>query len=170
MPKFLASILIVLGLGAVNPALADDAPDGGAVIVPAFVDAGPPPLDAVDAGPVIAPAPPSAAIHDPAEAPLAAWDDAKAARKAGWPVLVFFLLVAISKTLAYGREKLSGAPLIGKLALWLSTGKRAVAVAAIGVIGVAGYDKLLDGGSMTSALVAAGIAASGLMHSTTKGA
>jgi hypothetical protein len=168
MTKFLASILIVLGLSAVSPALADDAPDGGAVIVPAFIDAGPPPM--LDAGLVTAPAPPSAAVHDPAEAPLAAWDDAKAARKAGWPVLVFFVLVAISKALAYGREKLAAVPLIGKLALWLSTGKRAVALAALGVVGVAGYDKLMSGGSLTSALVAAGVAASGLMHSTTKGA
>jgi hypothetical protein len=166
MPKFLVSILIVLGLSAINPALADDAPDAGAVIVPAFVDAGPHP--ALDAGPIAAPAPPSAAIHDPAEAPLAAWDDAKAARKAGWPVLVFFVLVAISKALAYGREKLASVPLIGKLAVWLSTGKRAVAIAALGVVGVAGYDKLMSGGSLTSALVAAGIAASGLMSSTTK--
>jgi hypothetical protein len=113
---------------------------------------------------------PSASVPDPAEHPIQAWDEAKAAKKGGWAMLVFFVLVALTKALAYGREKLAGVPLVGKASAWLAQGKRAMIVAGATAIGVAGYDVLAGGGSLTAALFAAGAALAGVLHSETKGA
>ncbi len=101
---------------------------------------------------------------------MAAWDEAKAARKVGWPLAVFAVLVMLSKALAYGREKLKAVPVIGKAAQWLSVGKRAMLVVGFGTVAAAGYDVLTAGGSLVAALFAAGVAVAGVLHSTTKGA
>ncbi len=115
--------------------------------------------------------PPKAAdLPNPAAAPVQAWDDAKAARKVSWPLAVWAALAMLGKALAYGREKLKTVPIVGKAAEWLSVGKRAMVVAAIGTVGSAGYDVLISGGSVVAALVASGIAIAGTVHSTTKGA
>ena len=114
--------------------------------------------------------PPSAAIPNPAENPVQAWDEAKAAKKGGWAILVFFVLVALTKALAYGRDRLKGWPGVGWIARRLAVGKTAMIVSAVGACGAAGYDALVQGGSATAALFAAGVALAGVLHSTTKGA
>lgn len=113
--------------------------------------------------------PKGADLPNPATAPLQAWDDAKAARKVAWPLAVWAAIAMLGKALAYGREKLKGVPVVGKAAVWLSVGKRAMWVAAIGTVGSAGYDVLISGGSVVSALIASGIALAAVTHSTTKG-
>lgn len=115
-----------------------------------------------------APAPKVDSLHNPAAEPVAAWDDVKAARKTSWPLAVWAGLAMLGKALAYGRERLKGVPLLGKLASWLATGKAAMVVAGFGAIGAAGYDILVSGGSLVAALVASGIAAAGVTHSTTQ--
>lgn len=145
---------------------------------PALADGSADPVVAADhseaagsaAGSAAATPPPSASVPDPAEHPVQAWDDAKAARKSGWPVLVFFVLVALTKALAYGRDKLAGMPGIGWIAARLAKGKAAMIVAGVAALGAAGYDALANGGSLTAALMAAGVALAGALHSTTKNA
>jgi hypothetical protein len=57
-----------------------------------------------------------------------AWDEVKATRKGGWPLVVYFALVALTKALAYGRDKLQGMPGLGWIARRLSIGKTAMIV------------------------------------------
>lgn len=90
--------------------------------------------------------PPSDALHDPIKDPLGALNDAKAAKKSGWPILVLVLLIAITKTLAF-------AP--GAVGKWFSTGKRAMYVAAAGGLLTAMYNALALGGSYYAAGLAA---------------
>jgi hypothetical protein len=99
-----------------------------------------------------------------------AWDEVKATKKGGWPLVVYFALVALTKALAYGRDKLQGMPGLGWIARRLSVGKTAMIVAGLGALAAAGYDVLAAGGSITAALMASGLALAGAMHSTTKGA
>jgi hypothetical protein len=164
----LLSITLALSLllVAVRPSLADTPPDApGVVVIPAMETAS-------AAAPVVTPAPvaPHDAVTNPAEHPVQAWDDAKATKKGGWPLLVYFVLVALTKALAYGRDKLHGAPVIGWIARRLSIGKTAMIVAGLGALAAAGYDVLAAGGSIVAALMASGLALAGAMHSTTKGA
>lgn len=112
----------------------------------------------------------AAMLPNPATSPIAAIDEVKEARRTSWPLAVWAAIAMLGKGLAYGREKLKGVPLAGKLAEWLSQGKRAMWLAAIGAVGAAGYDVMIQGGSTVAALVAAGIALAGVTHSTTKGA
>lgn len=148
--------------------------DGGPVTIPPMVDAGAELADASagsGSGSDVTPAPevkPSDAISNPLEHPAAAVSEAKDAKKYGWAGLVFFVIVALTKALAYAREKLATTPLIGKFAAWLAVGKRAVIIAALGALGVAGYDALVGGGTLVAALFAALIAAAGVMSSTTR--
>lgn len=155
MRSIVLAIALVLGFAAL--VLADSAS------VPALVG------DTATAAPPVVAAP-IATVTNPAEHPIQAWDEARAAKKSGWAMLVFFCLVALTKALAYGRDKLQGLPLIGWAAKRLSVGKTAMIVAGIGAVGCAGYDVLIGGGSPTAALFAAGAALGGVMHSTTKGA
>lgn len=111
---------------------------------------------------------PSDKLHDPTTDPVAAWDDAKAAKRTSWPLAVWCVLAMLGKALAYGRDKLKGVPLLGKLAAWLAVGKAAMVVAGIGAVGAAGFDVLINGGTLTAALVASGIAIAGVTHSTTQ--
>ena len=158
-------LALVVLVATVSPVMAQDA--GVALIEPmsAGSAAG---SAAVPVAPVVAS--PSSALPNPATSPVAAWDEAKAARKTSWPLLVFALLVMLSKALAYGREALKGLPVVGKAAEWLSVGKRAMLVAGFATVGAAGYDVLMAGGSLVAALIAAGVAVAGALHSTTKGA
>lgn len=106
----------------------------------------------------------SADLPNPVLHPGAAWNDWKATKKTGWPLAVFAGLVFIGKGLAYGKDKLGGVPLLGRLAAWLAVGRRATALAAIGTIGAAGYDVLRSGGSLSAAVIAAGVAFAGLLQ------
>lgn len=171
--KNFAALSVLAFVAGVSVAQAQ-VPDAGPVVVPAFVDPAEGSASVSSAGGsdglVAAQPAPSAGVTNPAEHPLQAWDDAKAARKGGWPLLVFFALVALTKALAYGRDKLGGVPGVGWIARRLAVGKTAMIVAGIGAIGCAGYDVLANGGSLVAALTAAGLALAGALHSTTKGA
>ncbi len=155
--KKLLAICLVLGCSAV--AYGDPPSDAGTVIVPAMVDAG--------AAPVVTPAD---ALPNPLERPAQAMDDAKLARKTSWPLAVWAALAMAGKALAYGRDKMQGMPVFDDLATWLSKGKHAMWVAAVGAVGAAGYNVMVSGGTLVAALLASGIAIAGLSHSTTKGA
>lgn len=113
---------------------------------------------------------PSDTVVNPVTQPVQAWSDEKAARKVGWPLAIWLGLVMLGKGLAYSRDKFKTTPVIGKLAAWLAKGKGAMILAAIGGCGAAGYDTVVNGGSWVAALVAAGAALGGVMHSTTKDA
>jgi hypothetical protein len=97
-------------------------------------------------------------VVNPAEHPVQALDEAKAAKTYGWAALAFFVLVSLSKALAYGRDKLAGLPAIGWIAARLAKGKTAMIVAGVGAVAAAGYNILADGGTLTSALFAAAVA------------
>lgn len=162
------SFIVALLLFA-SPVYAQAVPDdAGLVVVPALVDAGPTAPTVITT--TTTEIKPSDVIVNPAEHPVQALGEAKAARKSGWAMLLFFCLVAITKALAYGRDKLAGLPLLGKAATWLATGKRAVLVAGLAAVGAAGYDILAGGGTVTAALFAAVTAYAAALHSTTKGA
>lgn len=113
-------------------------------------------------------APKSEQVPNPAEHPLEAWDDAKAAKKTSWPLLVWLSLVMLGKALAYGRDHLKGVPLVGWIARRMAIGKTAMLVAAVGAVGAAGYDVVIAGGSWVAGLVASGAALGGVLHSTTQ--
>jgi hypothetical protein len=120
-----------------------------------------------------APAPATApkasdAIHNPATDPSAAWDDARAAKKTSWPLAVWAVLAMLGKALAYGATALAGVPLLGRLAAMLAKGKAAMVIAGIGAVGAAGFDVLVNGGTLTAALVASSVAIAGVTHSTTQ--
>ena len=145
---------------------------------PALADGSADPVVAADhseaagsaAGSAVTTPPPADAVSDPLEHPAQAYDQAKAAKREGWAVLVFFCLVALTKALAYGRDKLAGMPVIGWAAARLAKGKTAMIVAGIGAVAAAGYNILADGGTLGSALIAAGVALAGALHSTTHNA
>lgn len=111
---------------------------------------------------------PSDDLDNPAKNPIAAWDDAKAARRTSWPLAVWAVLAMLGKALAYGATALAGVPLLGKLAAWMAKGKGAMVVAGVGAVGAAGFDVLANGGTLTAALVASGVAIAGVTHSTTQ--
>lgn len=115
-----------------------------------------------------APAAAAPEVANPAQHPAQALTEVQLARKTSWPLAVWLALAMLGKTLAYGRDKLKGVPLVGKLAALLAKGKGAMFVAAVGTVGAAGYGIMLDGGTLVSALVAAGVALAGVTHSTTK--
>jgi len=84
---------------------------------------------------------PSDSLHNPATDPVAAWDDAKSARKLGWPSLVF----AVVTMLAWGLGT------VGKnltWLAWLNKGKTATILGAAAAIGMAGYNAAVEGGTI----------------------
>lgn len=164
MKRIVITLSFLIGL--TTPVLADTAPlDAGPAVVIQPMEAG------SGSGSAFATAPtPADTVANPVTSPVVAYDEAKAARKEGWAVLVFFCLVALTKALAYGRDKLAGLPGIGWIAAKLAVGKTAMIVAGIGALAAAGYNVLADGGTVGSALIAAGVALAGALHSTTKGA
>lgn len=169
---FLAAI--ALPFTARPPSAWADTTDAGTVTVEPFKEPPAPPAataagSSSTSGSAAAPAhKPSDDLDNPAVNPIAAWDDAKAARKTSWPLAVWAVLAMVGKALAYGADKLKGVPVLGKLASMLATGKTAMVVAGIGAVGAAGFDVLANGGTLTAALVASGVAIAGAMHSTTQ--
>jgi hypothetical protein len=123
----------------------------------------------VSAAPTGSAAPaPADTVHNPVTSPAAAYDEVKEAKRTSWPLLVWLALVMLGKALAYSADALAKAPIIGKLAAWLAKGKAAMAVAALGAVGAAGYNVLVNGGTVVAALVASGAAIGGVLHSTTR--
>lgn len=164
MKKLILSIALLLAIST----YAHAAPE-----VPPFVDAG---VALQDAGKapasttVTITTTPADALPNPAAHPVQALDDAKLAHKTSWPLAVWACLAMLGKALAYGADKLKGMPLFGWLSAWLAQGKHAMWIAAIGVMGAAGYNTLIAGGTVVAAVVASGVAIAGLTHSTTTNA
>jgi hypothetical protein len=163
MKKLALGILVLLGLGLsyMGVAYADDGSGAGSVAT--AIDAG--------SGSAVAPAPaaPSVdALHNPAQAPLAAFDDLKAAKKLGWAMALFAALVMLLKAVAYVKDKLGGVPLLGKLAAWLAVNKRAVWIAGLGAGCAAAYNALAEGGTWMAALMLVAAKVFALMSPTTE--
>lgn len=142
--SLLAALAVTLGAAwlGYQQARADDSP-------PVLLDAGV--AAAPDAG--TAPSSSSAAdkLHDPASSPAAAFDDLKAAKKVGWSVVAFALLVMLARLASrFGKP--------GTFLAGLGKGKAAVVVGAVGAIAAACYNAAADGGAWTATL-AAGVAA-----------
>jgi hypothetical protein len=81
-------------------------------------------------------------VHDVLSSPAAAFDDVKAARKIGWPALVFVVALILAR-LAGKLGAIQGWPALAKL----NTGKVAVVVGGIAAIAAAGYNAAASGGS-----------------------
>lgn len=92
-------------------------------------------------------------LHDLSN-PTAVLSDLEAAKRLGWVVLAFAVLVLLSRGVGLlGKD-------IPKLA-WLNTGKWAVVIGGVGALGLAGYNAAALGGSFYAvfgALVTAGLA------------
>ncbi len=170
MRRFLPFLIAIslgtfaLGLTVYRLALADAS--GSAVLVQATNLSGSGSSIAISSP--TTPATPVATLHDPLEAPLAALDDARAAKKTSWPLAVFAVLAMLTKALAYGAATLRGMPLIGVAAKWLATDKHAMWIAGLGTLVAAGYNTLVTGGTWVAVIVAIGVASAGLVHSTTQ--
>lgn len=95
-----------------------------------------------DAGPVTAS--PATQLHDPISSPSASWDDLKAARKVGWPLVVFAGLIMLAKLAKRGGERFA----------WLARGKTPVVVGALGALGAACYNAAATGGAWSATLFA----------------
>jgi len=104
-----------------------------------------------DAGAAVADAGPAAPhadqLPDPVSHPAAAFDEIKAAKKLGWPIVAFVALMFAAK--AAGRLGKSVAWLA-----WLGRGKAAVVVGAAGALGASCYDAATSGGSWMAILFA----------------
>lgn len=142
---------------------------------PVAVDAS---LTPVDAG--IAAAPGSASVtvitattlpvdklHDPAANPLAAISDVEALKSQGWGLLLVGLLVQLGRIVRDTAPELEDEPgPVGRAAMWLATGRRAVLIAgAIGVASAA-FNALALGGSWVAPALAAIGAALAATHAT----
>jgi len=107
-----------------------------------------------DAGVVEAASTPTAApadkLHDPVSSPAAAWDDVKAAKKVGWSVLVFAVLVMLAK-LASRAKGIKIFAVLGK-------GKVAVVVGAVGALAASCYNAAAEGGAWTAMLMSGVVA------------
>ncbi len=136
MYRVLAVCIVVLGLtGTAHGQDAGSGPGSGVGV----------------ASPVITPTPsgplPSDSLSNPASEPVAAWDDAVAARKIGWTALVFAVATMVAMgigTLGKNMKQLA----------WLNRGKTAVVAGAVVAVGAAGFDVAAQGGSYVALLLA----------------
>jgi hypothetical protein len=87
---------------------------------------------------------PAAQLHDPISSPAASWDDLKAARKVGWPLVVFAGLIMLSRLAKRASERFA----------WLARGKTPVIVGALGALGAACYNAAATGGAWSATLFA----------------
>ncbi len=90
-------------------------------------------------------------LHDPAIQPVEAWDDAKAARKLGWPVALLAALIMLSRGIGTAGRNV---PWLG----WLNKGRAAVIVAGVGTVATAGFNAVGLGGTWFAVLMAAAAA------------
>lgn len=169
MNRFLLAMSLAVGITCTTYALvyADGSAgvDAG-ITVP--VGSGLAPPSVVVAPVTITALPPATTLPDPLEHPLAALDDVKMTVKTTWPIAVFAILVMLTKALAYAAASLQSTPIVGGVARWLAQAKHAMAVAVTGALAAAAYNTLVTGGTVAAAVVAAGIAYAGLLHSTTQ--
>lgn len=97
---------------------------------------------------------PADKLHDPIANPAASLDDLAAARREGWPVLIFAILLLAARVVGRLGKSI---PFLAKL----DSGKTAVIVAGVLAVAVAGYNAAALGGSpvaLITAVVAAALA------------
>ncbi len=147
MKKLLVTMFLAFGI-ATPLAVADT---GSAVV---STDAGwgsaatsPP----ADTGSAVATAPAAGSdaaskLHDPVKDLKGTIKDLEAAKKTGWSVLVFAILVVLARLLGMAKS-------VPWLA-WLGKGRTAIIVGGVGAIATAGYNALLSGGSGYAVLAA----------------
>lgn len=149
MRKFsITTFLIVITLGYVA---ASCVTTSGILIEQAFADSGSavilPPPDTQPAPEVK----PSDKLHDPLTAPIAAWDDLKAAKKQGWAAAILCALVLLTATFARASSRWP------KAFGWAAKHKTAIiVVGAVGATAAAAFDTLVLGGSWMSVVMASG--------------
>lgn len=93
---------------------------------------------------------PADVLDDPVTNPAAAFDDAKAMHKLGWPLLLLASLIMIAKGLLTAGKRWSWSWL-----KWLNTGVRAVAIAGVITVASAAFNTLALGGTYFAVMVAA---------------
>lgn len=141
--KHLAILAVVLGLLGLAPVAFADAPDAGVVLV----DAGPP---------VAAPTPtptPAAELANPVDDPIAAIDDARQAKKQGWPLFALALVVMLTAGLARAAGRWPTWPVLSAIAKSKTT---LYVIACVAAMGAAAYNAAFDGGSPYAIAYAAG--------------
>lgn len=99
---------------------------------------------------------PADQLHDPTSDPVAAFDDLKAAKKLGWPALVFAIVLIAARVAAKLGKSVSFLAKLG-------TGRVAVYVAGAAAVAVAGYNAAALGGSAIAIAAAALMAAFALL-------
>lgn len=99
---------------------------------------------------------PADKLHDPVASPQAAWDDVKAARKDGWAIAAFAVLVMLAKLAARLGRDVKWLALLGK-------GKAAVVVGAVGALATACYNAAAEGGAWSAMLMAGAVAVFGYL-------
>ncbi len=106
------------------------------------------PLAVGSAGPV-ASAPQAPELHNPITHPAAALSDLQQAKKSGWALALFALLVMFTRAGVHASSQF-------KSLAFLAKGRTHIVFAAVGALGLAGYNALALGGSLYAALIAAG--------------
>lgn len=142
----LARILVIVAL--LSPVVAE-ANDAGVHDAGALVGSGSVLPDAGSASaPVVTPAD---KIPDPIAHPAQAFDELKAAKKEGWSIAAFALLLMLAKAAAR----------LGKNVRWLAVlgkGKVAIVIGAVGALAASCYNAAAEGGAWTAMLMAGAVA------------
>ena len=105
------------------------------------------PLSVGSAGPVVSATPP--VLHDPIANPAAALSDLQQAKKSGWALALFALLVMATRAGVHASTQF-------KSLAFLAKGRTHIVFAAVGALGIAGYNAIALGGSLYAGLLAAG--------------
>lgn len=106
---------------------------------------------------------PADVLHDPVTHPQAAFDDARAAQKIGWPLCVLAVLIMLARG-----AQTAGKKWAWRWLAWLNTGVRAFVLAGIGTVGAAAFNSLALGGTWFAVALAAAASLLALMAPTPK--
>lgn len=139
MKKTVITVLLAVGLALTGITLVTI---GDAFAQP--IDAGP------GSGSAVAPAD---VLHDPVTDPVAAFDDARAAQKIGWPLALLACLIMVARAAQTAGKRWSWAWL-----KWLNTGVRAFVIAGVITVGSAAFNTLALGGTWYAVGLAAAVA------------
>lgn len=88
-------------------------------------------------------------LHNPVTHPAAALSDLQQAKKSGWALALFALLVMLTRAGVHLSAQFKSLGFLAK-------GRAHFVIAAVGALAVAGYNALALGGSIYAAIIAAG--------------
>jgi len=131
------AFLCAFGFGLEIYAFADS---GAAVVAPATTGSG--------SGSQVAPAD---QLHDPVVDPTAAFNDAMAMKKIGWPLALLASLIMLARGVQSAAKRWPDV----KAVAWLGSGSRAFAIAGALTIGAAAFNVLAKGGTWYAVAIAA---------------